>query len=396
LFYGVKIYESGINLNGKLSWFLKDLKDKKTVEFEHNNIYEDGIEGILTDINKEIPMSENLYVSDNFGLKFNSDGEITSFNTYLYGKNEKDEVESYLISYDSSHSRNITVYLRGYVNADYNEDKSLEPLIKTMKVIHLKDTINAWNEKQYGILYYGKRNWGYNTEGLVYVDTKGNTMFDSSASSEIVGYTVSVYVPGKESVYTPVRYNLVEDLDSIKRGDSLKEDKDKKNSKKSSNDTDEFYLSDQIGYRLEVTGAAAGSRSYSLNGTSNGGATWESINEDPFSGKVGAAAGITFLDKRLGFLCLSHSGGGNGELYRTEDGGVTFKKVDFPEMKVTLNGGATYNPFDFPGMPYEKDGSLNILVGQGSDGDYNGGTKALYESKDSGNTWSYIKEAKTE
>jgi len=38
-------------------------------------------------------------------------------------------------------------------------------------------------------------------------------------------------------------------------------------------------------------------------------------------------------------------------------------------------------------MPYKKVGSLNILVGQGSDGDYKGGCKALYQSKDNGITW---------
>ncbi len=44
-------------------------------------------------------------------------------------------------------------------------------------------------------------------------------------------------------------------------------------------------------------------------------------------------------------------------------------------------------------MPYEKDGSFNVLVGQGSDGDHNGGSKALYKSKDNGITWQYINES---
>ncbi|WP_279232174.1 hypothetical protein [Clostridium sp. HBUAS56017] len=32
-------------------------------------------------------------------------------------------------------------------------------------------------------------------------------------------------------------------------------------------------------------------------------------------------------------------------------------------------------------MPYEKDGSLNVLVGQGSDGDYNGGLRLYMNLK---------------
>lgn len=391
-FYGAKIYHSAVNYNGKLSWFLNDLKNKRTVKLEHSNIYESGIEGIFTDISKKISMPEKLYVATSFSLNFDTNGTITSFDTFVYGKNEKGKLKSYLISYNRNKSGNITIYLNGYAKADYNEDKLIKPLISTMKVIPLKKTVSSWNEKQYGILYYGKRSWGYNTNGIIYINSKGDTKTAVDAASEIIGYTVSVFVPGKENKYTPARYILAEDLENIK-ADSLNSDKDENIYDQSGMDKEVFYLSKKTGYRLEITGAACGSRSYSLNGTSDGGTTWKVINEDPFNGMVGTAAGITFINDKLGFLCLSHNGGNNGELYRTEDGGLTYKKVDFPERKVTLSGGGTYNPFDLPGMPYEKEGSLDILVGQGSDGDYNGGCKALYQSKDQGKTWNYIKEA---
>lgn len=48
--------------------------------------------------------------------------------------------------------------------------------------------------------------------------------------------------------------------------------------------------------------------------------------------------------------------------------------------------------FDFPSMPYEDDGILNMLIGQGADGDYHGGSKALYRSEDLGVTWEYVRE----
>ncbi|SMC22151.1 hypothetical protein SAMN02745134_01559 [Clostridium acidisoli DSM 12555] len=389
-FYGVKIYNSSINYNGKLSWVLRDLKNKKSVELEHNNIYETGIEGILTDINKKINMPEKLYVASNFSLTFDSNGKITTFDTYVYGKNDKGKLESYLISYNSNNSKNITIILNGYVNANYSNDKLLEPLIKTVKVIPLKKTVSSWNEKQYGILYYGKRSFGYNTQGIVYIDSKGKVNSPTNAYSEIVGYIVSVYVPGKENQYPPVRYNLVSNLNNIKTPEPSTENKNIFD--QSYNTSNKFYLSKQVGYRLEITAAAAGSRSYSLTGTRDGGTTWNTINADPFSGKIGVAAGITFLNDKLGFLCLSYSGGTNGQLYRTEDGGVTYKMVNFPEIKVALKSGESYNPFDLPGMPYKKDGSLNVLVGEGSDGDYNGNSKALYQSKDNGITWQYVKE----
>lgn len=389
--YGVKIYHSAINYNGKLSWVLHDLKNKKTVKLEHNNIYNSGIEGIFTDINKKIHMTEKLYVANSFSLKFDSTGKITSFDTLLYGKNGKGNSESYLITYNSNKSKNITIYLNGYVNANYNDDKLLEPFLKTMKVIPLKKTVSKWHDEQYGILYSGKRSFGYNTEGIVYIDSKGNTNSAVNAYSEIIGYTVSVYVSGKENKITPVRYNLTDSINNIKT-DELSQG-NKKSSNQSNNIADEFYLSKQVGYRLEITGAALGSRAYSLTGTTDGWHTWNTINADPFSGMLGSAVGITFLNDKLGFLCLSYSGGSKGQLYRTEDGGVSYKKVNFPEVKAALSSGETYNPFDLPEMPYEKDGNLNVLVGQGSDGDYNGGCKALYQSTDNGLTWKYIKEA---
>ena len=337
-------------------------------------------------------MPKKLYISGSFNLDFDSSGVITSFDTYIYGKSDKGDLESYLITYNSSNSENIKIILNGYVNADYNEDKLIEPLIRIVKAIPLNESVSNWHENKNGILYYGKRNFGYNTEGIVYVNLNGDTKPASKAPSEIVGYTVSVFVPGKEDVYTPIRYIFAEDLDNIKATYPIKVNKNEKVSKQSNNGTDKFYLSDKVGYRLEVTGAAVGSRSYLLNGTIDGGATWKVINDDPFIGRIGVASGINFLNEKLGFLCLSHSGGSNGELYRTEDGGLSYKKLDFPQVQVTLDNGKTYNPFDLPGMPYEEEGKFNILVEQGSDGDYNGGCKALYQSKDEGRTWEYIKE----
>lgn len=393
LFYGVKIYRSAIKFNGKLSWVLHDLEHKKEIKLKHNNIYEDGIEGVFKDINDKLRMPKTLYVSDSFSLNFDSDGIIKSFDAFLYGNNDKGELESYLISYNKSRSKKIIVSLNGYANADFNEDKLIEPLIKTMKVIPLKETVSKWNEKQYGILYYGKRSFGFNTEGIVYIDLEGKIKSASKASSEIIGYTVSVYVPGKEDVFTPVRYNLTEDLNNIKKDKLNKEESGKPTSTARSEDK-EFYLSDNIGYKLKVVGAAAGSRFYSLEGTKDGGATWDIINGDPFMGRSGGASGVTFVNEKLGFLTLSHSGGANADLYRTEDGGLSFKKIDIPKIEVTLDNGSIIYPFDFPGMPYEEDGVLNVLVGQGSDGDHNGNSSALYQSNNNGITWKYVKEVK--
>ena len=154
----------------------------------------------------------------------------------------------------------------------------------------------------------------------------------------------------------------------------------------------EFHLSSKDIYALGVVGAALGSRSYALYESNDSGKTWDIINNDPFGGRLGGATGITFIDTKLGFIALSHSGGSYGELYRTDDGGASYKEVSFPEVKVKLNEKETYNPFVLPEMPYREGNELKVLVGQGSNGDYNGVCKALYESKDEGKTWKYVKE----
>ena len=145
IFYGIKIYKSATNFGGELAWFIDRLKNEASVEFEHNNIYMDGVEGIFKDINKEYALPKKLYMESDFHLEFNPDGTITSFDTFVYGKNADEEEESYLITYDQTKASTITLRLNGHLNIDYDEDKLVEPLIRTVKVIPIKQTVDMWN-----------------------------------------------------------------------------------------------------------------------------------------------------------------------------------------------------------------------------------------------------------
>ncbi|WP_416827934.1 WD40/YVTN/BNR-like repeat-containing protein [Ectobacillus polymachus] len=393
-FYGVGIYKSATNYGGKLAWVIDRLKNERSVKFEHNNIYQYGAEGIFKDINKKYTLPKKLYMTDNFDLTFNPDGTIISFDTFVYGKNAKGKDESYLITYDKNKSQDITLWLHGYANADYDDDKVVEPLMKTVKAIPVKKTVSKWNERNYGLIYYGKRSWGYNTEGIINVNEDGTEQQLQEASNEIIGYTVSIFVPGKEKEIIPARYNLKCDLDWCKSDTPPKKDSSKKDQQDVTNNKELFYLSKEVGYKLNITDKALGSSFYSLSKTMDGGKTWEVINEDPFNRTIGSASGITFINDKLGFLGAASVSGTDGELYRTDDGGISFKKVNYPLHEVTLDNGHSISPFDFLGMPYEKDGVFNMLVGQGSDGDYNGNSSALYQSKDKGETWEFVKEVK--
>ncbi|MPW26950.1 hypothetical protein GC105_14285 [Alkalibaculum sp. M08DMB] len=391
----IGIYRSGINYNGKLSWFIADLKNKREVEFTQNNIYEYGIEGIFDAIENKMDIPKELFVSSDFILRFEKGGNILSFDTYLYGRNENGETESFLITYNANRSPKITVYLNGYVNEDYDQQHRLEPLFDMLQVIQLENTVSKWNQEEYGILYSGLRNWGYNTSGIVTIDKEGMTQQEEYAEDQIVGFTVSVYVPGKESIFIPKRF--IADWETVTLEPEITDQEKQAIVGYTDIDGEEaFFLDQGKGYRLTVADAALGSRFYVLDLTLDGGLTWETINKDPFSNEAGVSAGITFIDENLGFIGISHSGGSYGNLFRSEDGGKLYKQVVIPKVEVSLNESETYVAFDLPGMPYKEGEKLSLLVEQGEDGDYKGGIKALYQSEDRGITWKYIKEVENE
>lgn len=151
------------------------------------------------------------------------------------------------------------MFLNGNVNAIYNKDKLLKPLIEIVKSISIKNTVSKWNERKYGLVYYGIRNFGYNTDEIVNIYKDGYRQALKSTNSQIIGYAVSI-----------------------------------------------LYLEKKI----------------------------------------------TLINEKLGFLCLSKSGGSRGILYRTDNGGKTFKEVTYPEHKVEISKDNYMDVFDFPKMPY--------------------------------------------
>lgn len=152
----MQIYKSAMNYNGKLAWFIEKLKHERSVKLKHSNIYKSGVEGIFEDINKNILCQRNCIWQLILIFTFHSDGTITAFDTFVYGKNDDGKEETYLISYNKKKSEDITIIRDGYAKPDYNDDKLVEPLIETVKAIPVKQTVRKWNESKYGLIYYGK------------------------------------------------------------------------------------------------------------------------------------------------------------------------------------------------------------------------------------------------
>lgn len=90
-----------------------------------------------------------------------------------------------------------------------------------------------------------------------------------------------------------------------------------------------FLAKDNMtGFRLIVTDSAAGSKYYELEKTTDGGAKWVVINEDPFHGKLGQAEGIEFFTETNGYIGIADASGSYSQIYVTYDGGVTFSKTE--------------------------------------------------------------------
>lgn len=150
-----------------------------------------------------------------------------------------------------------------------------------------------------------------------------------------------------------------------------------------------FLPGGMTGYRMVVLDAALGSRMYGLLKSTDGGESWKVESRDPF-GESGMGIDFTFLDESFGFATLMHNGGDEADLFVTENGGKSYERCVMQGFTVTLDDGYVYNPYDYPQMPYEENGAVYVLCGQGEDGDYDGGDgarMAMYESTDHGHTF---------
>lgn len=101
LVFGGMIVHTAIPYNGALSWKIDDFLNHKKINFTHNNIYKNGINGVIDDVGEKISLPEKLYVSDDFYIEFTEDGTITNVETMLYGENDKGQLKGFLLSYDS-------------------------------------------------------------------------------------------------------------------------------------------------------------------------------------------------------------------------------------------------------------------------------------------------------
>ena len=218
LFFGGRIVYSAVPYHGALSWKLDEWMRKKEVELEHNNLFEDGVEGILMDLDEALQLPEELYIANKYQVSFDENGTIQRIYAFIYGKNEAGEKKTYLIDYDADSSNDMTVWIDGNVNGEYSDDMRLSPMIEILNNSDWTSQVEAWAEtfeeqQIYEILYMGRRSFS-SEEGLQYIsgdadgdgtETGTGNFTQLRSGGEIVGFEVSLHIPDLNSV-TPVRY----------------------------------------------------------------------------------------------------------------------------------------------------------------------------------------------
>ena len=216
IFGGLIVY-SAFSYHGQLSWKIDDLLHHKKVEFTHTNLYTDGVEGILTDVETKITLPEKLCISNSFSAEFTADGTITSVDTMLYGENEQGEIETYLISYNAKHGTKLDVWTDGAAHTTFDPALLWSPLPDILSKADTEATVRSWatgdDDATFEILYYGKRSF-QTDEGLRFIegDADGDgvsgtadAIYMVKAGGEVSGYEMSLYMPDHPEI-TPVRY----------------------------------------------------------------------------------------------------------------------------------------------------------------------------------------------
>lgn len=377
---GAKLVQTAGDMTTRLGRNLYECTHVETIYLKQDNLYTDGLDAIFQKLDEALEMPEELYVASSVQVSFDASGTLTGLYAFLYGADDQGETKSYLFDYNSADSAHVTVWLDGTVNADFAEETRLESMLALMGKLDLEQEVAGWQSEEYRLLYYGSRSFSAGQENLIVVDDQGG---QTAVGEAVQGFEVSLYISGKADAVgaeAPRRYFC--GWEALAIGAQVSQTQEAEGERQigvsfvNQSGNPEFYLTEALGWQLEVVDAAAGSRFYRLNCTEDGGQSWQVLNEDPFLGAIGANAELYFVDEQLGFLLLPNADSRYSRLYRTGDGGVSFELVE-------LNAGD--EDLDAPSLPTLEDGRLRLEVGGGTDG--SGDTVVLY-SDDLGVTWS--------
>ena len=389
-FFGTRIIESGMKYNGKLSWKIDEWIRSKKITLEHNNIYEDGIEGIFEDLETKLDLPEELYLVNQFSVKFNYEGTITDIYSFFYGRDDSGKTRTYLLDYSNRKSDKMTVWMDENAGGEYDEADKMQPLFDLMNHVDLKNELSRYNNEQsscdFELKYFGYREITSSTDLCVLDQDGASIPLDSvlTENGKYSGYEFAVYTPDKDGVLVSRYMNGYHRIIIDESEPEVKYEIGKSTSVRE--DGSVYYLiNESKGWRLVVIDAAAGSRWYVIESTSDGGKNWNRIEPDPFNGELsGVADSIQFLDEQIGFVLMSGASESHSRLYRTTDGGNSFSMVELPIELIDVEI-PDLAEHDYITMPYVENSVLKVSLRLEK---YDYGS-IYFESRDNGETWYY-------
>lgn len=413
VFWSSKIYKSAQPFNGALSWKINEWLNHRTYEFTHKNILDDGILGFLNDIKLDDEMKEKLYLSDKLQVRIDSKGEITFLEGLIYGDNADGKTKSFLVYYDKAKDDNkINVILNGYVDATYGKEKLLKPagditlseVFKEYVSIFLSSDQAISYEIEYGgISEFKEYKSLVQSNAIVVSDDRVLEIRHIDESDSIRGtlkaYTVSIK-PSNSDKYkhflSQAEFIEPEKVNEIKDNEDI-EQASHEEKWKVTDDGSILYVSKDNSekiWKLTVVDAALGSYFYKLEESRDAGTSWKDLNSDPFNNDTGQAQGMIFFDENFGFIAMDGKGGDRSSLYRTENGGRKFEKVDLnrDQIKTLPQKFKEFNlkieDFNYITLPEMVDTKYEVFLKTSSQE-----TEGLkFVSNDKGITWVYIEE----
>lgn len=203
------VYTCSVNFNGALSWKLREFKTDKKITLKDTNFYSSRLGGIMNSLGGKIDLEPYL-MTNSLVVKFQKDGTITGIETYIYGFDKDYKLKSgYLLYYDKSKGSKMKVHKQNWGGGGttaYNPENDLSVLINILSKMPIEEDVKSWSETSYAVSYKGIRSWGYNLQGIRFIDKNGKVTIPSTGSEEIRGPSVSLYSPGREGEITPHRF----------------------------------------------------------------------------------------------------------------------------------------------------------------------------------------------
>ena len=139
------------------------------------------------------------------------------------------------------------------------------------------------------------------------------------------------------------------------------------------------FINKDTGYMYQEKDIAMTIAFGAISKTIDGGNTWQEISLG-IDGVFKRDSKIKFFDNHIGFITMPNNGGDSCDLYITHNDGNSFEKVVVEYIPLNDTELKWEEIYDYYNIPEKRNWNFYLEIGQGADGDYNGGNSIEYYS----------------